>query len=336
MPYDTLIPQSYSQANTEGIIPTTWADDMVRFVGPELFWAQYLSMRIDWDAGMGASVSVPLFGKLPDTSWPTLTAGTGISVGSIAHGTAQVTVTEAGYGIGIETILQYLSKYPHDEATQRALAEHWGQAWDNACQAIFTGALWVRYSPADGSCSSLTTNTAGTPAAAGTGTLMTDPHVMTVIDDLKTPRVSGYGTHVVQPFPDGLYRWVANSSTLRSIKREANWVTLQTRDLGGRGLIYSELGEWEGFLFIENNKLAAGTSIIFGQGVGAQGWAGNLPVPPTVPTRQAAGFPVQIRAEVDWQSDFGRAQAYAWYCVCGSAIGFRDTGTMCQKLFTGS
>jgi hypothetical protein len=218
------------------------------------------------------------------------------------------------------------------------LARNFVLSWENQLRSIYLNTQWGFYSVASGSMSSIKRDEAGTGLFSITGSMRTT-YMDLVLRELRQVKTGSLGTFIVGPYDDGLYRLVGNWNTIGYLTKEPDFVSLETRNQqrGGRGMIYQEIGEWNGFKIVNHALMPDGTSIAHGRNVAIQAFGGQFEdddIDPRDITRIEDPVPFQIRYERNWKGDFNRAKAAAWYTVAGSSAALRDLATACIRIHT--
>lgn len=326
---------SRTQIGNAGLIPTEWLNEGFQFALPGVYFPNVTPSITEMGAGAMQNVVVPLVGEMVDTSWPTLSRGTSITVGSYNMDSITVLLSEAGRGIEAERFLQQLMKpnlYPGEPRRfAQKLTNNLVMSWENELRSIYLNCKFAIKSVAAGSYTTIRDSSAMVSGAAS-GTARADIFDY-VLNNFRTPRIGTFGTFVVPPYEDGLYRAVGNYSTIRGFFTDTQWQNLQTRNqnLAGRGMIVRDLGDFGGFRWIEHPLMPDGTILTHGRNCVAQAWGGlfaeDAITPNSIMTVRDSVIPFQLRWEFDWQNDFHRSKACAWYTVAGSAAAMRDIGT---------
>lgn len=301
---------TFANLNTASLILTQWSPDVLRYGKGMLVFAQTLSQRTELGKGKGNTIRVPIFGEATSLGTTALTQGTSITIQNMSSDSVLVTIDEYGNGISRPQEEDYFSNIDLQNEVKQSLGWNWAKSWDRICQTVFDNSIHGAYTIASAGSYTIGTNLTD-DAEKGTGGL-----VGSVVDGVY----DHLSNKMVPKFDNGLYAWVGNASTFRTLKNEAGWENFQLWNRGGIGLQYQVLGAYKGFLFIETNEnMTAQKSYAFGQGVGVQ----------------AFGQPMEVRYEPDFQQDFGRVQAWAWYCIAGVQAALRDKGTHCLVVKTG-
>lgn len=335
--YGDALGFSRDQIGESGLIPTQWLNEGFSLALPSVYFPQVTPYMSQLEKMEGDSIVVPLEGQMTDTSWPVLSEGTSIGVGSFNMDSQAVIIKEAGRGLAIERLArQFLKDGSYPGAMQKfasQLINNFTLSWENQLRGLYlSGNFWIR-NVANGSFSGVNS---GAPTN-GTGTLTTDA-LDAVLDEFRTTHTGTLGTFVIQPFDDGLYRFVGNWRTIKGLLTDSDWRTLQTNTEGmlGRGLIYQEMGPWNGFMIVMHNLMPDGTCLAHGRNVAVQAFGGKFDddMPPESYQQLNEPVPFQIRYESDWKHDFHRAKAAAWYALAGSAGALMNTGTSAVRVYS--
>lgn len=323
-----------TQLSSTGLFPTIWAQEALTFAMPTVYFPLVTPSRTELSVQSGQTIVVPLHGEMTDSSWPTLIEGTSITVGSYNMDSMSVAVQEAGRGLAVERLVrQYLvdGSYPGDAQNfVNKLMRNFALSWENQLREVYLSGRFRIVSAAQGSHSSLQSDLGGT-GAGGTGTFA-QTTLDAVLAEFRQVRTGSLGTFIVNPYSDGLYRLVANWRTIRGLTKEADFVSLETRNQSraGMGMVYQVIGEWNGFSIVRHDLMPDGTVLCHGQNVAVQAFGGQFEdsdIPAEDILRLEEPLPFQIRFERNWKNDFHRVKAAAWYVMAGSAKSLIDTGT---------
>jgi hypothetical protein len=333
---------SRTQLSETGLFPTVWLQEALRLEMPGVYFPMVTPFETSLEERAGQNVVVPLEGEMVDSSWPTLSEGTSITVGSYNADAFTVLLKEAGRGLAVERLVkQYIGAGLYPGAAEKfvgKLARNFVLSWENQLRSIYLNTQWGFYSVASGSMSSIKRDEAGTGLFSITGSMRTT-YMDLVLRELRQVKTGSLGTFIVGPYDDGLYRLVGNWNTIGYLTKEPDFVSLETRNQqrGGRGMIYQEIGEWNGFKIVNHALMPDGTSIAHGRNVAIQAFGGQFEdddIDPRDITRIEDPVPFQIRYERNWKGDFNRAKAAAWYTVAGSSAALRDLATACIRIHT--
>lgn len=250
---------------------------------------------------MGETVTIPHIKRLSEPTSAQLSEDTKIPIDKLEFGTRSLTLVEWGRGVEYTHLLELLSKYDIRNEVQRALVDQMEASMDTAAAGAFTGTdVKVVFIP-----TSLTSgqfDTDGTPSTSATHNLTFDH--MGVISDYMAGDL-----HV--PFYEAdNYVGMFARKALRGLKQDPLWQNINMYLRKGEMFFKGEVGMAENIRCIQVNRENAlsnsiGTNNILGQSVvfGAEAVA-----------RIEAEAP-HLRLDPNYQSDFGRTAAAAWYGV---------------------
>jgi hypothetical protein len=133
---------------------------------PTVYFPMVTPMRSELETRNGQNIVVPVDGEMTDSSWPTLTEGTSVTVGSYAMDSFSVVVQEAGRGLAVERLVkQYLVNGMHPGEAQNfvgKLMRNFALSWENQLRGLWLAGKFRIVSAAAGSSSSLQNDLAGT------------------------------------------------------------------------------------------------------------------------------------------------------------------------------
>ena len=219
-----------------------------------------------------------------------------------------ITIKEWGRGAEYTSLAKQLSKLDPEEALQKALKDQMREAMDNAAAAAFTSTdAKICFIPT--SLTGGTWDTDGTPSTAATVNLTKD-HLGVIRDYMaNTIHCPFYeGDHYIGLLATKALRGLRNDRVIQAFN-----LYLQKGDLLYRG----EVGMVETIRLVEVNNEGAlsdgiGTGSVLGEGVifGDQA-VGRIEI----------DYP-HLRADPNYQSDFGRRHAVAWYGTVAFGVYF--------------
>lgn len=333
--YGEFLGFSRDQLGETGLFPTQWVEEALRLAMPSVYFPQVTPHLTELEKGQGDAIVVPLEGEMVDTSWPSLVEGTSITVGSYNLDSFACIIQEAGRGLSIERLTrQYLVNNTYPGAAQKftqKLASNFAMSWENELRGLYLSGDYSIQSVAAGSYSD-----PGLSPFNVDGTITVEA-LEACLDEFRSVHTGTLGTFVIPPFSDGLYRFVANWKTMKGLLADTDWRALQTRNQGiaGQGLIFQEMGPWNGFMLVRHDMMPDGTCIAHGRNVAVQAFGGQFDdeeIPQDAMQQITDPVPYQIRYEGNYRSDFWRAKAAAWYAVAGSAAALMNTGTACIQV----
>lgn len=260
---------------------------------------------------MGESITMPYYKPLtiPSNNGE-LEETTRIPIDSLTMGHYTITVKEWGRAVEFTSFAEDLSLLSPKEGAQKALTTQMQECMDNAAAAAFKGTnAKIAFIP-----TSLTGGTWDTDGTASTTALqnLTKAHMGLIRDYMMND------IHV--PFYESeWYIGLMSTTPLRGLRDDrviqAFNLYLQKGDLLYRG----EIGNVENIRLIEVNNANAldntiGSSNVLGEGViFGEGAVGRVEI----------DYP-ELRAQVNYNSDFGRRNAVAWYGTVAFDVMFQS------------
>lgn len=304
------MPSSYGELATGSfgghlVLDYTFGIQMLFDAEPTMRFQQYCTTITELGAKKGATITVPSVGTVDLSATTALTEGTAVVVERLSFGTVNVTLNEYGRAFGWTGKLDVLTWWELDPIIRRKLVESYTKTADALARAQFFQASsdGTRITVALGP-----TTAPGTvfPTGTGTGTA-TDELTYNVIehavDQLKSRDVPGF-------IDEGgeYYVGIFTPAALRGIKHDPNY-----RDAhlyaDARTLLRGEEGMIEGVRMLSTTNLplyappGGATSyprgIIFGMDAVGRG----------------VGMPMELRVEMDHNTDFGREKAIGWFVI---------------------
>lgn len=261
--------------------------------------------------GMGETVTLPYYKAASEPTSAELEESTRIPIDQLAMGSYSITLKEWGRGVEFTSFAEDLSELSPNEGAQKVLKDQVSLCMDTAAAGAFTGPhAKICFIPT--SLTGGTWDTDGTPSASATHNMTLD-HLGCIRDYLANT--------VHAPFYDSeWYIGMFATKALRGLKNDrviqAFNMYLQKGDLLYRG----EIGMAEQIRLVEVNHENAlsdgvGTGSVLGEGVVfGEDAVGRIEVE----------FP-HLRAEPNFQSDFGRRKAVAWYGTVAFDVMFQSS-----------
>lgn len=252
----------------------------------------------------GETVNIPHWKNLDVPADARLDELTRIPIDTMEQGTRAITVEEWGRGVRYTRLDEELSTLDPKSAIQKKLRLQMEHVLDNAAAAAFKQAK-ICYIPT--SATGGTWDVDGTPSTEATNNITGD-HIALIRDyltnDLHAP-----------PYDGGHYIGIFSTKGLRGLKSDNSlsewWKYLRKGDV----IYKSEVGELEQVRFIENtNEDALSNGIGSGSVLGEGLVFGDEAV-----TRVEVEAP-HLRADPNFQSDFGRIKAVIWYGILAFGI----------------
>jgi len=260
----------------------------------------------DFSSHQGEYINLMRVNELTDPATSKLTESTRIPISNITWGSRQIQLFEWGGGLRVTNFARQLGAFHQDNVFQGLLQRQMERAMDTAVarDGIFTTDAKLIATPTSGTAITFDTDgTVSTAAASG----MTFDHFGIIADYLA-------GNIHCPPFVGEDYIFVTARLNTRAIKRDTLWqaihLYLQKGDLFFRG----EVGKAENIRVMEVHREDAianssGTTGLIAEGafLGDQAIARVEIVTP------------EVVFDPNFQSDFGRIQAAAWWGILSFA-----------------
>lgn len=258
--------------------------------------------------GMGESITLIYYKPLTQPTSAKLDEDTRIPIDQLTMAKQSITLYEWGRGVEFTDFARQLSKFDPKDAAQIMLMDQMNEAMDNAAAAQFNGTdAKVIFIP--------TTLTGGTWDTDGTASTtaqvnLTKHHISTIRDymikDLHVPFYEG--EHFISLMSTKGLRGLRDDKVI-----EAWNLYLRKGDHIYRG----EIGQMESVRFVEvTNESALSNSVGSGNCLGEGVVFGKDAV-----ARIEIEFP-HLRAQPNYQADFGRKGAVAWYGTVAFGVKF--------------
>ncbi|MDI6752766.1 MAG: hypothetical protein QME78_00040 [Thermodesulfobacteriota bacterium] len=252
----------------------------------------------------GEMVNIMHINRLPNSGSSRLEEDTRIPIRKLSWGNRQIKVVEFGEGVEYTHLMEMLAVFKPSNSLQKALKTQMEEALDTEGARAFMDATAVKLVYTPTSLTGGSWGVAGLPLAVASAPLSFD-HCVAVGDYMRDI------IHC-QPYEGDNYVGLSCNRNLRSLKQDRYWQQwhqyLQKGDFVFRG----EMGMTERIRWVEINRAlafsnTAGTSTVMGEAVvfGDEAIA-----------RLEAETP-HLRLDPNYQSDFGRTQAAAWYGILG-------------------
>jgi N4-gp56 family major capsid protein len=272
----------------------------------------------DFGKGKGESVTLMHIKHMDEPASAELSEDTRIPIDTVEMGERKITLVEMGRGVEYTHLFELLSKFDIKNEIQKALKYQMVSCLDTAAAAAFKHTdVKVIFIP-----TSLTGGTwdlDGTPTAAATCN-MTFDHCGVISDYMQ-------GDLHIPPYESDNYVGIFSRKPLRGLKQDPLWQQVHMYLKKGELFFKGEQGMAESIRFVEVNREKAlsnkiGTGNITGEGIifGSEGVA-----------RVEAEAP-HLRLDPNFQGDFGRTQAAAWYGVIKMATIWDTADDMQAKI----
>jgi N4-gp56 family major capsid protein len=289
------------------VLDYTFGIDLLLDAEPRMRFAQYVT-RVDRPgAKAGESITVPTIGTMDLSGTTALTEGTAITVSRLTLGSANVSISEYARSLGWTGKLDAMSWFALDPQLKRKLLDSYAKTIDALARAAYFGAattgtyVTVALGP---------TTAPGTVYSSGTGTgTATDELTYNCIEHA----VDQLRGRDVPPFEDEggeYYVGIFTPAALRGLKHDPNYQNAHLYS-GARALLRGEDGELEGVRFLTTTNIPA-----YAPAGGATTYPHGVIFGMDAVGR-AVAMEMELRVELDKDTDFGRQKAIAWVSLEG-------------------
>jgi hypothetical protein len=260
----------------------------------------------EFSSGQGEWINLMRMYEMPDSASSTLSESTRIPIRNVSWGTRSIRVTEMGEGLRVTNFARQLGAFHQDNAFQGALRRQMERSLDTsvARNGIFNSDVKIVATPT--SASTLSFNTDGAVHDVANSP-MTFEHFGVVADYLA-------GNIHCPPFVGEEYLFITTRLNTRAVKRDTLIQAIELYLRPGDLYFTGEIFKIENIRVIESHREAAisnssGTSGLIGEGA----FLGDQAI-----ARVEIETP-ELRLEPNWNSDFGRVWAIAWYGIVSFA-----------------
>lgn len=260
---------------------------------------------ISFGKNRGETVNIMNVKPMAEPTSTELEEHTKIPIDKTSIANRAITVKEYGRGVEWTNLMEVLSKFSPQQLHQKELTRQMEQSLDTMAALAFKSTD-VKIVATPLTLTSLTFNTDGAPTTTAATKFTFDQATLIadyLADTLKAP-----------PWEGGFYMGLTCNRNMRSLKQDRYFQAWHLYLRKGDFLYKGEVGATELIRWIEVNRTnafnnAAGTSSIFGEGT----IFGDEAV-----ARIEVETP-HLRLEKNYQGDFGRTQAAAWYGIMAFA-----------------
>ena len=267
----------------------------------------------DFSSHQGDTINLMRVQELTDPTSAKLTETTRIPIYNITWGSRAITLYEWGGGLRVTNFARQLGAFHQDNVFQGLLQRQMERAMDTAVarDGIFTTDAKVIAIPT--SATTITFDTDGTVSTAA-ASAMTFDHFGVVADYMA-------GDVHMPPFVGEDYIFVTARKNTRALKRDSLWQSIHLYLQKGDLFFKGEVGKAENIRVIEVHRENAISNTSGTTGVIAEGaFLGDQAV-----ARVEIQTP-EVLFDPNFQSDFGRIQAAAWWGILSFAS-FMDVST---------
>jgi len=249
--------------------------------------------------GKGESVTLHHYKDLPQPLNPVLNELTRIPIDQLQMAQRVLTVQEWGRGAEYTHLAQQLSKYDPNSAIQKKLRRQLDQALDIGAAQGFKQAK-IKFIPTGAGAGTFDTD--GVPSTLATVNIDIGHIAMIrdyMVNDLHVPW-----------YENDSYVSLATTKFLRGIKNDEAFEKWMQYLRKGDVIYNSEVGRVESVRFVEINHEAA-----LSNSIGDGGVLGEAVVFGDEGVARVEAEAPHLRANPNYQNDFGRRKAVAWYGI---------------------
>lgn len=252
----------------------------------------------------GEMVNIMHINRLPNSLSSKLEEDTRIPIRKLSWGTRAIKVVEFGEGVEYTNLMEMLAVFKPSNSLQKALKTQMEEAMDSEAAAAFMEAAAVKvvFSP-----TSLTGGTwavNGTPGDLAIAPLMYDH--CTLIGDYMRDTIH------CPPYEGDNYVGLSCNKNLRSLKQDRYWQQWHMYLQKGDFVFKGEMGMTDRIRWVEINR-----SLAFSNVAGSSAVLGEAVVFGDEAIARIEVETPHLRLDPNFQSDFGRTQAAAWYGILG-------------------
>ena len=253
----------------------------------------------------GETVNIMHINRLPNSVSSRLEEDTRIPIRKLSWGNRAISVVEFGEGVEYTNLMEMLSEFKPSNSLQKALKTQMEEAMDTEAAQAFQdpAAVLVIYTP-----TSLTGGVwdlDGTPSTVALSALTYD-HCTAIGDYMRD-------TLYVPPYEGDNYVGLSCMANLRSLKNDRYWQAWHMYLQKGDFVFKGEMGMTDRIRWIEINRAQAFANVA---GSNTAGLGEAVVFGDEAVARIEVETP-HLRLDPNFQSDFGRTQAAAWYGILG-------------------
>jgi hypothetical protein len=252
----------------------------------------------------GEMVNIMHINRLPNSVSSRLEEDTRIPIRKLSWGNRQIQVVEFGEGVEYTNLMEMLAAFKPSNSLQKALKTQMEEALDTEGANAFMDPAAVKICFIPTSLTGGVWDVDGDPSTLAIAPLTFD-HCVAIGDYMRDI------IHV-PPYEGDNFVGLSCNKNLRALKQDRYWQQwhqyLQKGDFVFRG----EMGQTERIRWVEVNRAAA-----FSNTVGNSTTIGEAVVFGDEAIARIEVETPHLRLDPNFQSDFGRTQAAAWYGILG-------------------
>lgn len=261
---------------------------------------------IGFGKNRGEIVNVMHVKELPDPASAKLDEFNRIPIDKLRFGNRQIRVVEYGRGVEYTDLLEQLGQFKPSSFIQKALLRQMERALDTTAARAFQDPESVKIVFIPTSLTGGVWDTDGTPSTVATVGLTYD-HCCAISDYLAD-------TIHCPPYEGEDYIGLSCNKNLRSLKQDRFWQAIHLYLQKGDMFFSGEQGKTERIRWVEVNRSAA-----FSNTAGSSTKVGEAVVFGDEAVARIEVVTPELRAEPNYNNDFGRFRAVAWYGILAFA-----------------
>lgn len=274
----------------------------------ELALAECKVVQFTHDFGIGFGkhkgeyVNIMHVKELPDPTSAQLDEFTRIPIDKLQFGNRVLRVVEFGRGVEYTNLSEQLGQFNPRNILQKALRRQMERALDTTAARAFQDPTAVKIVFIPTSLTGGVWDTDGVPSTVASSPLTFD-HCCAISDYLAD-------TIHCPPYEGEDYVGLSCNKNIRSLKRDPLWQMLHMYLQKGDLFFDGEMGKTERIRWVEVNRSAA-----FSNTAGSSSVLGEAVVFGDEAVARIEVETPELRADPDYQKDFGRGKAVAWYGI---------------------
>jgi len=257
---------------------------------------------IGFGKNKGEYVNLMHVKELPDPTSAQLEESNRIPIDKLQFGNRQFRVVEYGRGVEYTNLAEQLGQFNPRSILQKALRRQMERAMDTTAAKAFMDTTAVKIIFIPTSLTGGVWDTDGTASTLATAGLGFD-HCCAIADYLAD-------TIHCPPYEGEDYVGLSCNKNLRSLKQDRLWQMVHLYLQKGDFFFLGEQGKTERIRWVEVNRSAA-----FANTVGSSTAIGEAVVFGDEAVARIEVETPELRADPNYQSDFGRTKAVAWYGI---------------------
>lgn len=287
---------------TDGVYKShTMSDKMLHVSVEQMKFVPFTEPVNSFGKKKGETITLMHLKRLAQPSSAQLAEGTKIPIDKIVMGSRALTLVEWGRGVEYSNLYEQFSEFDMKNELQRALIDQMDGSMDTAAAAAFMSTdAKICFVPT--SLTGGTFDTDGTPSVQATVNLTFDH--MGIISDYMV------GDLHVPPYEGDRFVGLFARKALRGLKQDRLWQQVHMYLQKGDLFFKSETGMAENIRCVEVSRENA-----LSNGIGAGSCLGEGVVFGREGVARAEAETPELRADPNYQGDFGRTKAMAWYGI---------------------